>query len=205
MKLRTMGGPAFPTRGFRGHVPLAPEPGSEGAAPKPPAAPADPPAPPPKAPAPPAPPAPPSPPPAPEKKGGVSPEVAAELLALKAEREALAAEKATWQSECAASQKDRQTEVATQRREYIRAMGLAVDFADEDLDKLVPAEDPRTAAGKAKLNEWREKGGARYFAGPTPAPAFDPEKFAEEVAGGKDVAGKRVIFNAGHARGMLGG
>lgn len=121
----------------------------------------------------------------------------AELAALQAEREALRKETETIKAW-------RLKEEAGARRQYIRDQGLAVDFADEDLDRLLPQADPRTDAGKTALNAWREKQGARYFRTPAPAPALSEKEIITQIVGDEKRLGNR-LFGARHVQIMRGG
>lgn len=121
----------------------------------------------------------------------------AEMEALRAEREALRKETETIKAW-------RLKEEAQARRQYIRDQGLAVDFADEDLDRLLPQADPRTDAGKTALNAWREKQGARYFRTPAPAPALSEKEIITQIVGDEKRLGNR-LFGARHVQIMRGG
>lgn len=186
MKSFQTSAPGYPTRGFMRHVPMAPEgdgqdsgsgsdqPSAEAAADKKPDdAPtsqstperrAD------------------------TKSDGKPEDVGSILAALKAEREALAAERVEFRREIDLTKADRAKERAAERRQFVRSMGLALPLNDVNLDGLLAPLgdiDPRTDAGRAALNKFRQDNASTgLFAGPVAPESLDPTKVVEDVVGG---------------------
>ncbi len=84
-----------------------------------------------------------------------------------------------------------ETEVATQRRQFVRQMGLSVELQDAELDALVPKADPRTDAGRAQLVEWRGQK-SHLFRGPIEPAAAKLEDVAKQAVGGEKNLGRRL-------------
>lgn len=182
--------PGYPSRGFRGHVPMAAEPEpAPGPAPEPAPAPA---------------PAP-GPGPAPEPAPAPKPEDPAAIFAnFKAQSEALATKNAELQALIDSQKAGLGKERANERRQYVRGMGLALPFTDEQLDAQLGAigdVDARTDAGKAAINTWRAAN-STLFRGPAPAPVLDTDKVIEEIVGGAANL-DRKIFGARAAMSMI--
>jgi len=197
------GAPGFPTRGFRDHVPMAPEPGEGGggagggdaaAVAKPevvevvaPAAKAD------------------------DAKSAAGqdaktePEdIKATLAALKAEREVAIAKNAELEALIAATKSSLSKERKSDLRAYVRGMSLAVPMSDELLDTVLGPlgdVDVRSEAGRAAVMKWRESN-STLFLGVVPPKTFDVDKEIESIVGGKENV-DRKIFGGRAARSMI--
>lgn len=179
MKLYQTSAPGYPTRGFRGHVPMsaeldpAPAPVPEPPKPADPPAPIPIPTPAPKTPEPPAP----------------KPDDAAALIAtLKAQQ----AELDRVLTETKAGQAKQR---AAGRRDYIRGMALSVDMRDEALDAILSPLgdiDASTKEGAAKLNKWREENSG-FFSAPVPAPKVSLEESVKTIVGGEKNLGRKIF------------
>lgn len=111
------------------------------------------------------------------------------MAALRAESQALKAERDAWAAE-------RHAEVATQRRAFIRGMGLAASLNDKDLDAILPSSDPRTDAGRQELVAWRESR-AGLFDSPAAPPSLKAEDFAKTLGVEKSrIIGPTAIASA---------
>lgn len=129
-----------------------------------------------------------APPTAAEKKPEPKGDVASILAQLQAEREAIANERAEFRREIDATKADRAKERAGERRQLVRSMGLALPLSDVNLDSLLAPlgdVDPRTDAGRAALNKFRQDNASTgLFAGPVAPESLDPSKVVEDVVGG---------------------
>lgn len=126
------------------------------------------------------------------------------LAALKAERAALATKNAELDKFLDQTRTGLSRERAVERRQYVRGMTLALPLTDEQLDAQLAGMgdvDVRTDAGKAAINKWRE-GNSTFFRGPAPAPILNTDEVLADIVGGKENI-DRKIFGGKAAMSMI--
>lgn len=211
MKLYKTTAPGFPSRGWRGHAPMAPEGdgGASGAAAttttttttekpaeKAPEKPAEKPA---ETVAQ-------KPATTTEKPAETKDDLASIIAAAKAEREAMAARNAELEKVLGDARAVSSRERAVERRAYVRGLQLAVPLDDESIDAMLAPlgdVDVRTEAGKTTINKWRDaRLGTGLFRGAIAPPVLDVDKEIESIVGGKENV-DRKIFGGRAARSMI--
>lgn len=117
------------------------------------------------------------------------------IAAMKAEREALATRGAELDKFLEQTRTGLSRERAVERRKYVRDMTLALPMTDEQLDAQLAAigdVDARTDAGKAAINKWREAN-STFFRGPAPAAVLNTDEIVAEIVGGKENLDRKIF------------